>query len=90
MCQQSAVQNARPGWPGAESNTSLASQVKLVRWWGRRYGLHACVKAGRQWGRLASMIDVAKHLLVIVGIAWVFVITLLVILYTAGWRFKNS
>jgi hypothetical protein len=36
------------------------------------------------------MVEAAKHLLVIVGVAWVFVITLLAFLYAAGWRFRND
>jgi len=36
------------------------------------------------------MFEAAKHVLVIVGVAWVFVITLLVFLYAAGWRFPDD
>ena len=36
------------------------------------------------------MVEVVKHLLVIVGVAWILVITLLVFLYAAGWRFRDG
>jgi hypothetical protein len=45
---------------------------------------------GWQRRRLFRMVEAAKHVLVIVGVAWVLVITLLVFLYAAGWRFRDD